>query len=741
MKSNQHSVPSFFDNLFGIEAIDKFVAKEFGFIDELEQEEQFIWAGILAYLSYMQRNGHSCIYLKDIAGTTLFKEVVAEQEAALAVETNEHSSNGAAAASLTLVEQTEQEKAPKPGVDVPQLTPLLRILKSALVNEQVAQLFVYSNGKLYSRRYYEFEQEVARNVVKRAALTPLSDEASEKVKQLWPAIFPTETTDRQDWQQIAVAKSLMQRFCVINGGPGTGKTYTVLRLLLALQACDENLKIVLAAPTGKAQQRMTESIMNSIGGLRGKLDDTVLNNVPTDAVTLHRLLGLREHGVSTKFNQHNQLSADVLIVDEASMVDLALMTRIVRALPDHARLYFIGDADQLPAVELGNVLEQLVSTETASFDENQNVSNGTNSAYSSNSLNSHDDGLSLGGVPSLMRQHIATLCPHLPLLPVDEQAKSYVATLQAPQRFKGQVAKVATAIQRGDASGALTAITDKASDNHETAGLNSNIDSTLVSKTASRLQSGVHLWPEFQVSGRDLHQLAKESFLPIFDAGSAEEALNRLNVVRWLTPVRKGGMGVEGLNNLVFDAIKHKIRKREGHFYQGQPIMIVKNHHPQRLSNGEVGVIWPDSKGKLYAWFYQDSQASGQNGSSQKASANAEDSADNTLEQKQALRSISLSRVPQFETVYAMTIHKSQGSEFNQVVLILPKPDSEKAANLFHRGLVYTGLTRAKDGCLIISDNATFTHMVQRVDKRYSGLSEAISLQLESTSNATPEIE
>jgi exodeoxyribonuclease V alpha subunit len=689
----------------------------------------------------MQRNGHSCIYLKDIAGTTLFKEVVAEQEAALAAETNEHGSNGAAAASLTLVEQTEQEKAPKAGVDVPQLTPLLRIVKSALSNEQVAQLFVYSNGKLYSRRYYEFEQEVARNVVERAALTPLSDEASEKVKQLWPAIFPTETTDQQDWQQIAVAKSLMQRFCVINGGPGTGKTYTVLRLLLALQACDENLKIVLAAPTGKAQQRMTESIMNSIEGLRGKLDDTVLNNVPTDAVTLHRLLGLREHGVSTKFNQHNQLSADVLIVDEASMVDLALMTRIVRALPDHARLYIIGDADQLPAVELGNVLEQLVSTGEASFDENANVSNGTNSAHSSTNLKSHDDPLSLGGVPSLMRQHIATLCPHLPLLPVDERAKSYVATLQAPQRFKGQVAKVATAIQRGDASGALAAITDKAGDNNESADLGSSFNSDLGSSAASRLQSGVHLWPGYLVSGRDLHQLAKESFLPIFDAGSAEEALNRLNVVRWLTPVRKGGMGVEGLNNLVFDAIKHKIRRREGHFYQGQPIMIVKNHHPQRLSNGEVGVIWPDSKGKLYAWFYQDSQASGQNGSSQKASANTGDSADKTLAQKQTLRSISLSRVPQFETVYAMTIHKSQGSEFNQVVLILPKPDSEKAANLFHRGLVYTGLTRAKDGCLIISDNATFTHMVQRVDTRYSGLSEAISLHLESTSNATPEIE
>ena len=181
-------------------------------------------------------------------------------------------------------------------------------------------------------------------------------------------------------------------------------------------------------------------------------------------------------------------------------------------------------------------------------------------------------------------------------------------------------------------------------------------------------------------------------------------------------------MGVEGLNSLVFDAIKHKIKRREGHFYQGQPIMIVKNHHPQRLSNGEVGVIWPDSKGKLYAWFYQDTKNEGQVPSTDdKQSVDASDG-----QQKQVLRSISLSRVPQFETVYAMTIHKSQGSEFNHVVLILPKPDSEKAANLFHRGLVYTGLTRSKDGCLIIADNNTFSGMVAKVDKRYSGLSEAI---------------
>lgn len=712
MNNNQHSVSSFFNNLFGIEAIDKFVAKEFGFIDELSQEEQSIWAGLLAYLSYMQRNGHSCVYLKEIAGTTLFKEVLAEQEAPSAAEMRNQDDSSSVDVPKALVEKIEQEKAPKTGIDLPQLTSLLKIVKGALVNKQVAQLFVYDNGKLYSRRYYEFEQEVARNIVKRTAFTPLTDEASEKVKQLWPAIFPTQATDQQDWQQIAVAKSLMQRFCVINGGPGTGKTYTVLRLLLALQACDENLKIVLAAPTGKAQQRMTESIINSIDGLRGKVNDTALDNVPTDAVTLHRLLGLREHNVSTKYNQHNQLAADVLIVDEASMVDLALMTRIVRALPSHARLYFIGDAEQLPAVELGNVLEQLVSETTSSVAEENAMSSRENSSHS------HNDPLSLGAAPSLMRQHIAALCPHLPMLPVNERAKSYVATLQAPQRFKGQVAKVATAIQQGDTPGALAAIAEKGNESSKTASLASN--------NMSRLQSGVHLLPEYQVSGSDLHQLAKESFLPIFDANSAEEALNRLNFVRWLTPIRRGAMGVEGLNSLVFDAIKHKIKRREGHFYQGQPIMIVKNHHPQRLSNGEVGVIWPDNNGKLYAWFYQDSQ-----GTEVKEGLNADKSADGDLNQKQGLRSISLSRVPQFETVYAMTIHKSQGSEFNHVVLILPRPDSEKAANLFHRGLVYTGLTRAKNGCLIISDDTTFSHMVQRVDKRYSGLSEAISQYLE----------
>lgn len=661
---------SLFDRLYGIEAIDKFIALEFANVPELESEQKQLWAVLLVALSFMQRNGHSCLSLAALAGQRWFNEP----------STNEPFTNEQATQNIDEGDTQEETASVKAGVLFPALTPLIKVVKNAFENSVIAQLFVYQDGRLYSRRYFDFEQEVAKSIVERTALTTLNNDSLERLKALWPKMFPTENVLQQDWQQVAVAKSLVQRFSVINGGPGTGKTYTVLRLLLALQALDKDINIVLAAPTGKAQQRMTESIISNLESLRGDISDDVLNSVPTEAVTIHRLLGLREHTVSTKFGFNNALNLDVLIVDEASMVDLALMARIMRALPAHAKLYFIGDADQLPAVELGNVLEQLVDNTSAI-----NQSNLDNCP-----LDLQQDEY-IGAVPSDMRQHIVSLCPHLPLLAVDENAKTWVSTLQAPQRFKGQVAEVATAIQQGDVEKALLALTqvDK---------------SEFLSK--SMLNEGVQLLLE-RASTDILKPLAEESFSDLFanpfDENGNEygpkDALAKLNEVRWLTPMRRGPLGVEGLNSLVFDVVKKHIKRREGQFYQGQPIMIVKNHHPQRLSNGEVGVIWPNETGKLFAWF---------------------ESPDG------GIRHISLSRVPQFETVFAMTIHKSQGSEFKHVVLVLSDAPSDKAANLLHRGLVYTGLTRAKEGCLIVAEKHTLSSMIEKVDKRFSGLSETI---------------
>ena len=631
---------TYFSNLVGIETIDRVVAMEFYSCEHLDENEKMAWLHLLVALSFMQRHGHSCLLLSEIAGQTLFSgELTNDNEA--------------------------EDKNNIGGYTFGDLTSLISVIKKALDDDKLAKLFVYSKGKLYSRRYYEFEQEIARNIVQRTHYLSLEDVTVNNLKMLWPTIFPTQVTSEQDWQQIAVAKSLVQRFSVINGGPGTGKTYTVLRLILALLACNDSQRIVLAAPTGKAQQRMTESIVDNIEKLTGKVEQTLLNKVPTNAVTLHRLLGLREYSVATRYNQSNPLPLDVLIVDEASMVDLALMARIIRALPAHAKLYFIGDAEQLPAVELGNVLEQLVHT------VNEPSPDAQSNAES-------------GAVPSELRQHIATLCPHLPLLPVDENAKTWVHTLQAPKRFEGQIAEVARAIQKGDSGQALK-----------------HIDSSL-SLSATKLHEGVFLYPENYLSNEMLSSLAQECFAAIFKANSAQDALIQLNRVRWLTPVRKGNMGVEALNALVFDAIKQHIVRREGGFYQGQPIMVIKNSHPQRLSNGEVGIVWPDKNGKLFAWFET---------------------------QDGDLRHISLSRLPAFESVFAMTIHKSQGSEFDYVVLLLPAPQSEKASGLFHRGLVYTGLTRAKKGCMFITNARVFTDMVEKRDSRFSGLAEAITLR------------
>jgi len=689
--SNKLILSALFQRLYGIEAIDKFVAEEFANLPELNADEVELWGALLVTLSFMQRNGHSCLSLAELADKRMFDEPEATVDNAQQQKLN---------ATDDAVEEESQERLK--GIVFPSLTQLIKCVKNALENQTVAQLFVYQEGRLYSRRYFDFEREVASSIVQRTALEVLDETATTRVKALWPQMFPTSEVLQQDWQQVAVAKSIVQRFSVINGGPGTGKTYTVLRLLLALQAVDENINIVLAAPTGKAQQRMTESIVSNIEGLRGSVPEETLQKVPTDAVTIHRLLGLREHTIATKFGTSNTLNLDVLIVDEASMVDLALMARIMRALPEHARLYFIGDADQLPAVELGNVLEQLVEGNATS--KLELVGSDDSDQLNGKALSETEfSGTELmGAVPTDMRQHIVSLCPHLPLLPVNENAKTWVSTLQAPQRFKGQVAEVATAIQQGDALKALSSLTPK---------------NVLSNKAQLLLTEGVHLMPEGVNNSELLKQLAKESFTDLFAPPPKEnglpfgpaDALALLNAVRWLTPMRKGPMGVEGLNALVFDAIKHKIKRREGQFYQGQPIMIVKNHHPQRLSNGEVGVIWPDKSGKLQAWF-EAPESGVENGA------------------ERGVRHISLSRLPQFETVFAMTIHKSQGSEFKHVVLILSDAPSDKAANLLHRGLVYTGLTRAKKGCLILAKQHTFTTMIEKVDKRFSGLSQTIKM-------------
>ncbi|GEA13002.1 exodeoxyribonuclease V subunit alpha [Alteromonas sp. KUL49] len=607
-----------------VASIDIHFADAVSEVCSLPEGKANVWYQLLIALSYFQRQGHSCVVLAELANTQVLSPSVENK-------TNE-AKLSETFPSLSVLQQVSQL-----ATSDPRLTPLLK----------------FDGKRLYTQRYWQFEQEVASYISANTQPQPLSDNQINALAKCWPAMFPVEEVNEQDWQQVAVAKSVTQKFSVINGGPGTGKTYTVTRLLLALQSINGSPKnIVLAAPTGKAQQRMTESISKSLSALENKIPDALKDSIPTQASTIHSLLGVREHTIDTRYSNHQKLSLDVLIVDEASMIDLALMARLMRAMPEHGRLYLIGDADQLPAVETGNVLEQLAI----------------------------DDNVT-GAAPSPLVNWVGQLCPHLPKLPVNENAQPWLHTLVAAQRFKGALAALATEIQQGndDAASALL----------------NNIESPRLTLPGD----SVFMANDIDVDIERLQGVARESFQPLRSAKNPQEALDVLAQVRWLTPIRKGTLGVEGLNRLIERSLSVNSRTPENGFYRGRPIMVTKNNHAQRLSNGEVGVIWPDKTGVLKAWFEGDDGG---------------------------LRSVSLARLPNVETVYAMTIHKSQGSEFEQVVMFLPELADEVASSVGHRGILYTGLTRAKRGCLIISQLHTFKRMVSTKAQRFSGLSDAI---------------
>lgn len=600
--------------LAGAEAIDVYFASAFA-ASELDSDDAQVWHYLLVTLSACLRQGHTCLALGDVAERPPFW-------------------------------------ADTDDVCFPSLTALEAITQQAVSVASTAQALVYERGLLYSQRYYTFECDVVNALHQRSEPEPLNENAVKRCQTLWPHLFDTDQHGEQDWQQVAVAGSLFQRFCIINGGPGTGKTYTVARLMLALQAMSESpLTIQLAAPTGKAAQRLKESVAGALAKIDARADSRLFEQVPDEAVTLHRLLGVSQYGVDTRYNAANPLSLDVLIIDEASMVDLALMARVLRALPAHARLYLVGDADQLPAVESGNVLDALIHADSQATPGRDGV---------------HPDA----------RSKIAKLCPHLPLLSGSDEAVPWVYTLQASQRFGGELAVTAEAVRQGDADAAWHSLSP-------------------VSSTPNAYPDSAVSVAPLPTAVNALTALARNSMQSIVAAQSPEQALAAINQCRWLTPLRKGPFGVDQLNILLETVVSGAAPYRVGAHYQGRAVMVTRNHYAQNLFNGDVGVIWPDGKGQLKAWF---------------------ESAEGSL------RPFNLSRLPSVDTAFAMTIHKSQGSEFTQVIMVLADSDNAQAMTLYHRGLLYTGLTRAKKQCLILSDKPTFTRMVRSRDRRFSGL-------------------
>ncbi len=466
-----------------------------------------------------------------------------------------------------------------------------------------------------------------------------------------------------NWQKVAAAVALTRNFAVISGGPGTGKTTTVTKLLAALieqsKRGDELPSIKLVAPTGKAAARLTESIGKAVAQL--PVSPELKQAIPTDASTIHRLLGAIPNSAEFRHNQHNPLHLDILVVDEASMVDLPMMFKLVDAMPKHARLILLGDKDQLASVEAGAVLGDICSFTQFGYSSMQAQLVSQLTGYKT---------LSHGSTPS------TTIADSLCML-----QKSY--------RFDARsgIGQLAKAVNAGSAQ-RVDLVWRKEFGDIEKFPIDSQHYNQLI-------QTLVGEYSHY-LARIDQVALNPETGEPESVEQRAKATLDAFGKCRLLCAVREGDFGVSGLNTRIEKALaaRKKIKDSDEIWYHGRPVMVTRNDHALGLYNGDIGICIStlvDGESKLKVFFELPDGS---------------------------VKSVLPSRVPEHETAYAMTIHKSQGSEFEHTLMILPP----EFTPILTRELIYTGITRAKSRLSLYADERVVKRGIKIRTERASGL-------------------
>lgn len=518
----------------------------------LNKNQKKIFISLIAQLSHQQSQGHSCIKIN-----------TAEQELMLA---------------------------------------------SGLVSKNDLTPLILEQNRLYLQRYWFYENRLAeqiKNLLKRSF-------SNRNLKLVLNRYF-IDLIDETDWQREAARKAVNQAFSIITGGPGTGKTTTVVKILALMQESvikEEALCIALAAPTGKAAMRLQESIGISKKTL--PCSEEIKKNIPEKVSTLHQLLGAQPPSPYFKHDATNPLVYDLVVIDEASMVDLALMSKLVDALKPYSRLILLGDKDQLASVEAGAVLANLTT-----------------------SLPEH------------------TL----------ELKKSY--------RFHGEIKAMADAVN------------------------NQSVDNAW-----EILKKGGH---QVALLEEDLIDYISEQYSYylqlIKDNANFKDIYAAFCQFQVLCSNRQGENGVSNINEKVEQKLagKNKIQ-RIGTWYPGRPIMVTQNNAGMQLYNGDIGICLSDENFTNQVFF---------------------------LRSDSSIKKVIPSRVPAHETVFAMTIHKSQGSEFDECLCVL----SDKFNPVLSKELVYTAVTRAKKRLKIFSSYSVFSQALEKKVVRTGGLLEKLSAE------------
>jgi len=463
---------------------------------------------------------------------------------------------------------------------------------------------------LYLDRYFRQERTVASVLDARAASAPLV--SVDAVRAGLASAFGT--AGAPDRQRLAAAVAATRWTSVITGGPGTGKTYTVARLVAVLRAVSPDIRVALAAPTGKAAARLAEEV----------------SPLGLGATTLHRLLGWRPDSSSRfRHDAQNRLPYDVVVLDECSMVSLTMMSRLLEAVRPEARLVLVGDADQLTSVEAGAVLADLVARPAG------------------------------GPVDPVLGR----LVPDDLVGTDPAELAAGVVRLDRGHRFGGGIAALADAVRTGDASGVLDVLRSGATD------VSFHSPSDLAALQADVAESG-------------------RAVVAAASAGDVVGALAALAQHRLLCAHRHGPFGVSEWDRWARAMVTDPGADPRG-WYPGQPLLVTANDYDLGVWNGDTGVVLAHGDGVIAAF----------------------DRPGGPLR-------LHPSRLAAVQTVYAMTIHRAQGSQYRRVSVVLP----DHASALLSRELLYTAVTRAREHVRVIGTEEAVRAAVERQVLRASGL-------------------